>query len=606
MYCYSCGKELEEGKKFCTRCGADTSEKAFSTCLCIKCGSEMEMTDRFCPNCGATRLIITCECKEEISNKAKFCPHCGIPNKNRAMTKKEITAKNIKLAAVICAVIAVLGGGTLAFVRFAMPAINYNNASSLLESGEFDKARNKFEKLGAYKDSQEMAKECVYQQALSFVENNDYLAASENLSSLGEYKDSKELIVTYEKEIEYAKAMEALEAGEYYSAKEAFTKLSDFKDSADMVTECDYRVAKAFFENGEYAAASDAFKKLENYKDSSEMVSESVYLYAKQYLEEGKYSDAKTKFKTISGYKDSEDMIKECDYLRAKNYLENEKMYSSAEVWFNELGDYKDSEELLKQCCYELGVKKLETNPLTAIEYLTKAGDYKDAAEKLAEAEKAQEEKIQKEEEEKKKEEEEKKAKQQKVEKYKPYVECYVNDYYYQILPKNVPEDYNNHPEMRILMSEITVSRSDYAQDDVYYDISPNGFNLFNDNFDLYTILYTLEIKIGDRVIKGPSIDEYDSGEYAYCDWCGLSTGGNDFYFVYGTHEAQEFAEYMYESNDIVVNLYKVSGQYRGLGYDTELIGSYTLVQSEIDEFRAIYELSKILKEDPTLVEYLI
>ena len=48
--CPECGKELQEGSKFCMNCGAKIEE-----IKCKKCGTKLEANAKFCPECGTRR-----------------------------------------------------------------------------------------------------------------------------------------------------------------------------------------------------------------------------------------------------------------------------------------------------------------------------------------------------------------------------------------------------------------------------------------------------------------------------------------------------------------------------------------------------------------------
>jgi Sec-independent protein translocase protein TatA len=65
MFCDQCGKELKEGTKFCTGCGAPIKAVApkepVKKIFCDQCGRELKKGVNFCPGCGAKVNIVEAE-----------------------------------------------------------------------------------------------------------------------------------------------------------------------------------------------------------------------------------------------------------------------------------------------------------------------------------------------------------------------------------------------------------------------------------------------------------------------------------------------------------------------------------------------------------------
>ena len=107
MICPKCGQELEDGSKFCFKCGTDVTsyrapeantdtpaaEEPSSAC-CAKCGAKMEAGTKFCAKCGS--------------------PAGAAPKAKVKINKKLLTICGCALAAIVVAVvlIAVLSGGS--------------------------------------------------------------------------------------------------------------------------------------------------------------------------------------------------------------------------------------------------------------------------------------------------------------------------------------------------------------------------------------------------------------------------------------------------------------------------------------------------------------
>jgi RNA polymerase subunit RPABC4/transcription elongation factor Spt4 len=61
IFCEQCGNKLNEGAKFCGKCGAavsaeqeivEQSETMSASTACTQCGTQLEEGEMFCPNCG--------------------------------------------------------------------------------------------------------------------------------------------------------------------------------------------------------------------------------------------------------------------------------------------------------------------------------------------------------------------------------------------------------------------------------------------------------------------------------------------------------------------------------------------------------------------------
>ena len=68
----------------------------------------------------------------------------------------------------------------------------YNNAQELLESGDYDKAIEEWNRILSYEDSAAQIKEATYEKAMSLYENKKYNEAIETWQGISDYKDSSE------------------------------------------------------------------------------------------------------------------------------------------------------------------------------------------------------------------------------------------------------------------------------------------------------------------------------------------------------------------------------------------------------------------------------
>lgn len=121
--------------------------------LCLNAESEMNIL--FCSKCG-----------NEINRSARFCENCGkrIKQKKTSNNTNYPKANKRKMWIVICTVlilsICVGSGFTIFYQKNIYPKTTYNNALALMKSKKYSEAIAEFEKINAYKDSEEKLSEC--------------------------------------------------------------------------------------------------------------------------------------------------------------------------------------------------------------------------------------------------------------------------------------------------------------------------------------------------------------------------------------------------------------------------------------------------------------
>ncbi len=133
----------------------------------------------------------------------------------------------------ITAAIVVIGIIGMIVSNVIIPEIKYNNASSLLQNGDYDLAADAFKELGSYKDS-----------------DDKYIEAG--------------------KAKKYHEAQKAMAAEEYKEAIEGFESTKGYLDSEQLITECKYQTALKLFDGGNLYGAREGFEDIPGYKDSDE------------------------------------------------------------------------------------------------------------------------------------------------------------------------------------------------------------------------------------------------------------------------------------------------------------------------------------------------
>ena len=221
--------------------------------------------------------------------------------------KSENKKRNSK-ALLLLLVVLLLGGGAYVGISYGIPYLNYNSAVQEYNNGNYDSAKEKFEGMRDYLDSEEMIKKCIYGKAESSAASGNKQAAAELFQSIMDYSDS---------EVRY------------------YETLKSYAD--DLYNDADYMEAINVFREIERTDE-------ENYKNSQQK----IYNQAERELKSKKYKNAMEKFEFINDYKDSGEKAKECLYMLAKFDYESLK-YRSALDKYNQLKGYKDVDNILKK-----------------------------------------------------------------------------------------------------------------------------------------------------------------------------------------------------------------------------------------------------------------
>lgn len=214
----------------------------------------------------------------------------------------------------------------------------YYEAYADFSAGNYASAAEKFEAVGAYEDSVQMAGYC---RAVDLMEQKKYSEAYGEFAALGEFKDSQDML----KECPYRLGQDLMADGEFEEALSRFTFLAGYKDSDGQAKECSYQLALAALERKEYGEAYNGFAALGEHKDSKEMLSECRYRMAGDLMAAGDLAGALERYDALAGYKDSADQAKECRYQQAAALAAQQTVdaMTQAQELYGQLGDYKDA-----------------------------------------------------------------------------------------------------------------------------------------------------------------------------------------------------------------------------------------------------------------------
>ena len=356
----TCGAVNDEAESDCYRCGANKSKllalqnvELISANLVAHQKEMQEKAEQERAEQEAFRRQAEEKKRLEKEERERKSREAAAQYAEEMRIKKEQRQKKVKRFSIIAAAVLLILLATYAVIWHIIPSIRYNNADSALSSKQFDSAYEGFQSLGSYKDSEEKAKEAIYQKACSLMNAGSFTDAAAEFSKVVNYKDSNDQEVYCKNQTAYLDAKELFDTGKYSEAAEAFSLLGDFSDSAEQVNASNYQYAKKLFDDGSFEEAQAAFDALADYEDSRTLSKESYYQLASKYFEEKEYKKAYDTFDIISrkDYKDSTELKVESCYLLATE-LFNKEEYEEAYNYFGKITTYKDSLAQSKESKY--------------------------------------------------------------------------------------------------------------------------------------------------------------------------------------------------------------------------------------------------------------
>lgn len=409
MYCSNCGKELRENAKFCSYCGTTIviEEKNKNTVVKSEAeaviskeetavqepvgednGANPELAEKFHEKDG---LYIV---KEQLPDNTA--------SQIEVTKKKKLPWLKISLA-VLC--LAVIGTAAYLIPTAVVPAVKYNDAQSLYESGNYQDAKSAFEQLGNYKKSADYITKCRYGMAEQLFTEGKYPEAADAFTALDGYSDSdaraEECMLAiaegYIASGDYDAAMsvyaaagkadlaeqtalkkiEALAAdGDYFKAAE----IAENYCSEDVVKEYIYQGALAAKKSGDFKTAADNFYKAGKYKDSAMHADECTYnFYMDEFNKNGASEEIVRGFYFLGDFRNSHDMFIDSSYEYGFKCKENGN-FSSAVAMFKNCGTYKSAMGELYNARYNLGKSLLDSDPASARSIFALMSTYADSS----------------------------------------------------------------------------------------------------------------------------------------------------------------------------------------------------------------------------------
>lgn len=337
-------------------------------------------------------------------------------SKRRSAAKRKSRNRR-RFAGLLAAVLALAAVA----IFWGLPALRYQNAVHLMESGQYEKANEAFAAMGTFRDAGEQATAARFQQAEALVKKGDldsleaalaiyqelgeygecpqrvqetnyaigeayfadgqYDQAADRFQTLGEYEDSADRF----KQCIYTQAEDLYQNGQYSLAQALFANVADYSDAADRVRGCQYAMAKESEEAGDDAQAAQLYLQAGSYEDAAQRYVECLYRSAAAEMESGNMERAGSLFLSCGEYEDAAQRGRECIYQYAAQQRDA-GAYELAASAFRRIPDYQDSQSQLTYCVYHQAASaQTQGDYASAVMLFQSVGDYEDAADRIQE-----------------------------------------------------------------------------------------------------------------------------------------------------------------------------------------------------------------------------
>ena len=146
--------------------------------------------------------------------------------------------------------------------------------------------------------------EAAYRTAVDQMNTGDYAKALEAFQKLGDYKDSADHI----KNTKYLQATAMVDQGRFEEAIAQFESLGDYKDCANQIQKARHDFAVSLAENSNYGEAIALFKQLGEYEDAQTQLA-TIYKQGVTFIKEEKFDAAIQIFSALGDYQKSPGLL---------------------------------------------------------------------------------------------------------------------------------------------------------------------------------------------------------------------------------------------------------------------------------------------------------
>lgn len=210
-----------------------------------------------------------------------------------AKSALRINKRLIIIISAIIVIIALISVGTyFIYKNYAAPAMLYDDARKLQESGKYLKAIEKYEELGNYRDSAAMIRECYIGIGDNYYNEGKFKKAIETYNVVLKMKESDDIHDKIWK-CHIGIGDRLVKKGKYSSAIKKYKFALTLKESSSLhnkIWKCYISIGDVNLDNGDYESALTSYREALDIKDSEKLrnkIYDAKFLYVQAHQSDG-------------------------------------------------------------------------------------------------------------------------------------------------------------------------------------------------------------------------------------------------------------------------------------------------------------------------------
>jgi len=356
------GFPSDQGAVWLCVCGRPNTPSSDS---CRRCGRNKREVFTSFNEASVETIIFNHESAMEEKARRERAEKQRIADEQAALRSKKKKRRRITLTVILLTLFALLG--TYGVFFHGIPYYRYYTANQKMETGLYSAARAEFSDLSQMRG--------VYSLPVKI----DAIKLDIDLLDSCFYHKSFDLI----SECDYRQAKASMATGTITSlktAQDAFDALGDYRDSADLAKAARYQRAEHLSAIGQYENAVAVYDEIPGYESSVQRRNAAIYNWAAQLMNAKEYTAAREKYLSLGDYSDAAMQAGNCLYQPALSAIDSGDYLSAISLLTQLDSSYQNTALRLQEAYYGAASQYFEQQDYdTAADYYLLAGDYLDA-----------------------------------------------------------------------------------------------------------------------------------------------------------------------------------------------------------------------------------